>query len=66
MRKKDVFGKLRVLRKNIADEKGVAAFVIFPDTALKEMAKKVPVTNTQFLDIKGVGLKKLDDMGKIF
>jgi len=34
--------------------------VIFPDTSLREMARWRPQTEEQFLDISGVGQKKLE------
>ncbi|HEY1407229.1 MAG TPA: DNA helicase RecQ, partial [Spirochaetota bacterium] len=39
----DLFEKLKVLRKSIADEKGVPAYVIFSDKTLTEMASLLPV-----------------------
>lgn len=65
-RNNSLYEKLRVLRKTIADKKDAPAFVVFPDTALKEMARKKPKNSQEFLDIKGVGLKKLKDYGKEF
>mgnify|MGYP001488456449 CR=1 FL=1 len=61
-----LFENLRVLRKNIADSKGVKPYMVFPDSALKEMSNKKPKNHAHFLDIKGVGEKKLKDYGKDF
>ena len=55
-----IFEALRELRKEIADEKGVPAFVIFGDVSLQEMAKKLPITRKEFAEISGVGAKKLE------
>jgi RecQ family ATP-dependent DNA helicase len=61
-----LYDKLRELRKKISEEKKVPAFVIFGDVSLREMALKKPKTEKDFLGIKGVGKKKLEDYGGIF
>lgn len=62
----ELFTNLKSLRKELADKKGVAAYVIFPDTSLKEMSNKLPRSEKQFLDIKGVGELKLKKYGSEF
>jgi len=62
----ELFKKLKTLRKKIADKKNAPAFVVFPDTALKEMSKNLPKSDKQFLNIKGVGEKKLNEYGGEF
>lgn len=61
-----LFGQLRELRKRLADKRDVPAFVIFSDTALRQMAREYPKTGEEFTRISGVGQKKLKDFGKIF
>ena len=61
-----LFQHLRNLRKQIADEQRVPPYVIFPDTSLREMARWRPQTEEQFLDISGVGQKKLEAFYSIF
>ncbi len=61
-----LFEALRVLRKRLADERNVAAFVIFSDVALRDMARRYPATESEFKRISGVGEKKLKDFGGIF
>ncbi len=51
---------LRTLRKQLADEQGVPPYVIFPDTSLHAMAKKRPQSRSQFMEISGVGSRKLE------
>ena len=63
---KDLFEKLRALRKSLATEAGVPPFVIFGDVTLIEMAAKLPRTKEEFLEISGVGLKKLESFGEAF
>jgi ATP-dependent DNA helicase RecQ len=60
------FAMLRDLRKEIADKRGVPAFVIFGDASLHEMAYQQPQTKAQFSTITGVGQKKLTEYADIF
>jgi len=61
-----LFEKLRVLRKQIANQRNVPPFIIFGDVSLREMASRLPKNNEEFLDIKGVGQQKLNDLGDLF
>ncbi|MCX6761581.1 MAG: DNA helicase RecQ [Candidatus Moranbacteria bacterium] len=61
-----LFEQLRVLRKNLADQKGVPPFVIFSDVALQEMAYYFPGSKENFLQISGVGAMKLEQYGEKF
>ncbi len=63
---KEIFKELRGLRKELADERGVPAFVIFGDVALQEMAKQLPTTKEEFAKISGVGTKKLQQYADVF
>ena len=63
---KELFRKLRILRKDIADEKNVPAFVIFSDASLQEMAYYFPCNKESFLKINGVGETKLESFGNDF
>ncbi len=55
-----LFAFLRVLRKRLADEKGVPPYVVFPDSSLRAMARLRPQSNSQFARIPGVGSTKLN------
>ena len=61
-----LFAKLRGLRRTLADERNVPAYVIFSDVALREMARQNPITPAQFRRIPGVGEQKLKDFAKPF
>ena len=61
-----LFRRLKELRLAIARKRGVAAFMIFNDTALIEMADKKPRTEAEFLTVSGVGAKKAKDFSKLF
>ena len=57
---------LKALRKQLADARGVPAYVVFTDTTLQHMARFRPATPEHFLAISGVGLKKLQRYGDAF
>ncbi|MCK4554433.1 RecQ family ATP-dependent DNA helicase, partial [Candidatus Parcubacteria bacterium] len=61
-----LFDQLRLLRKKIADAKGVPPFVVFGDVALQQMAFYCPQTSENFSRISGVGEEKLARFGEIF
>ncbi len=61
-----LFYHLRNLRKHIADEQGVPPYVVFSDTALREMAQQRPQTREHFANISGVGSSKLEAYFTIF
>lgn len=50
-----LFNALRALRSQLAKEKDVPAFVIFSDATLMDMCEKMPSTDTEFLNVTGVG-----------
>ncbi|CAN5486505.1 ATP-dependent DNA helicase RecQ [soil metagenome] len=61
-----LFGRLRDLRKHIADARGVPAYIIFGDTTLREMARRYPQTKEAMRGISGVGDKKREEFGDEF
>jgi ATP-dependent DNA helicase RecQ len=61
-----LFDRLRALRRQLADERGVPAYIIFSDVSLREMARKYPTNSTEFRRIPGVGEQKLKDFGETF
>ena len=63
---REIFEKLRKLRKEIAVEQGVPPFVVFSDTSLVEMAALRPRNDGEMLDITGVGKYKLEHYGPRF
>jgi ATP-dependent DNA helicase RecQ len=62
----DLFESLRVLRREIAGARGVPAYIVFGDAALRDMARRRPVTEAEFLNVNGVGERKLKNFGKRF
>jgi ATP-dependent DNA helicase RecQ len=61
-----LYRELKVLRKQLADAKGVPAYVIFSDATLQQMARFQPGTEAEFLALSGVGPKKLMQYGEAF
>src|SRR6059036_960747 len=61
-----LFEQLRGLRRTLADERDVPAYVIFSDVTLREMARNYPATPTEFRRIPGVGEQKLKDFAEPF
>ena len=62
----DLFQVLRELRKGIADREGVPPYIVFGDAALAEMAAYRPEDETAFLQINGVGQRKMERYGEDF
>lgn len=61
-----LFELLRKKRKELADEKGIPPYTIFPDTTLMEMSYYFPQNDEHMMQIYGVGSAKLKRYGKIF
>jgi len=61
-----LFDRLRVLRRKLADERDVPAYVIFSDVSLREMARNYPATASEFRRIPGVGEQKFKDFAEPF
>ena len=59
-----LFECLRGLRRKLADERNVPAYVIFSDVSLREMARNYPTTAIEFRRIPGVGERKLKDFAE--
>ena len=61
-----LFEELRDLRRRLAAEREVPAYVIFSDVSLQEMAYYLPQSPEKFLRISGVGRRKLEQLGEPF
>jgi len=62
---KGLFEALRKLRTSIARKKGVPAYVVFGDAALRDMARRRPSTYVKLLEVKGIGEKKRRQYGDV-
>ena len=63
---KDLFARLRFLRKQIADKENIPPYIVFTDATLQEMAQYMPTSNIEMLQINGVGSIKLERFGQPF
>jgi ATP-dependent DNA helicase RecQ len=61
-----LFEQLRRLRKRLADERNLPAYIVFSDVALRQMARYYPAGPGEFMRISGVGEKKLAEYGAAF
>jgi ATP-dependent DNA helicase RecQ len=57
---------LRELRKKVAKKLGVPPFVVFQDPSLEDMALKYPISQSELINIHGVGEGKAKKYGKEF
>ncbi|MCZ6704784.1 MAG: RQC domain-containing protein, partial [Bacteroidetes bacterium] len=61
-----LFESIRTLRRTLAEERGVPAYILFNDATLRDMARVRPGSTVAFLNIRGVGDRKLADFGHRF
>jgi len=61
-----LFEELRTLRKSIAQEKGMPAYIIFHDATLKEMSVLKPKDGEEMMQIQGLGEAKFRNFGQQF
>ena len=62
----DMFLKLKTLRKKLADQRNLPAYIVFSDATLHQMARFRPLTIQEMMAISGVGPKKLETYGEDF
>src|SRR4030095_15371102 len=63
---KGLFEDLRQLRRARADGGAVPRYIIFGDATLRELARLRPSSAAAFATVRGVGQKKLEDLGPVF
>lgn len=63
---RELFDSLRDLRRELATEQSVPAYIVFGDATLRDLARRRPTTLDSFLEVHGVGKKKCDDYGQPF
>ncbi|HZL86295.1 MAG TPA: ATP-dependent DNA helicase RecQ [Candidatus Krumholzibacteria bacterium] len=62
----ELFERLRAVRKRIADEEGVPAYIVFSDAVLRGMVRAMPRTHAALLEVSGIGPVKLARYGDAF
>ncbi|HMN96912.1 MAG TPA: ATP-dependent DNA helicase RecQ [Phycisphaerales bacterium] len=63
---RDLFDRLRELRRAVAAARQVPPYVIFDDRTLRELARVRPSDMDRLATIRGVGRRKLEDLGPMF
>ena len=61
-----LLARLKQKRLSLAQNQGVPAFVIFPDTVLYQMVERKPTDRDEFLNLSGVGPVKMEKYGDNF
>jgi ATP-dependent DNA helicase RecQ len=62
----ELFERLRAERLAIARERGVPPYVICHDTTLRDLARRRPRSESQLLEVHGIGARKAADIGPRF
>jgi len=62
----DLLAALKALRLHLARQRGVPAYIIFPDRTLIDMVRYCPRTVDEFAQVSGVGAVKLRDFAEPF
>jgi ATP-dependent DNA helicase RecQ len=60
------FGRLRALRKEVAEKQKIPPYMIFGDVTLRDIVRKRPRNLDELLRVKGVGKTKRNTYGKMF
>ena len=63
---RELFERLRGLRKQLADAEGVPPYIVFSDAALRGMCVVLPRNDEEMLSVSGVGPAKLKRYGRAF
>lgn len=61
-----LFAELRKLRNKLAAEENVPSYIVFADSALRDMCVKLPTKYAEFLNVSGVGRRKADKYSEAF
>ncbi|HEX7101944.1 MAG TPA: DNA helicase RecQ [Nitrolancea sp.] len=62
----ELFERLRALRRRLAEEQRVPPFIIFSDVALIQIASDLPMDESAFRKVRGVGERKTAEYGQPF
>tara|TARA_R110002050_G_scaffold16019_2_gene49162 strand:- start:260399 stop:262507 length:2109 start_codon:yes stop_codon:yes gene_type:complete len=62
----ELYERLRTLRHKIALDEDIPAYLVFSDATLQEIENVRPITDSEFLEISGVGQRKLEVYGDLF
>jgi ATP-dependent DNA helicase RecQ len=59
-----VLDELKKWRRDIAAERNIPAYCVFHDSTLIGIANRLPKTEEELEEIKGIGRRKIEDYGK--
>lgn len=62
----ELFDRLRELRTSKAKEEGMPPYIIFTDKTIIDMCIKLPFTESEMLEVNGVGEHKYKKYGQLF
>lgn len=62
----ELFELLRQKRNEMALEENIPAYVIFSNATLRDMSRKKPTSEEDFLAVSGVGVVKMQRYGEVF
>jgi len=65
-KKDSLFERLRKLRHQISLDENIPAYLVFSDATLKEMERARPMCEADFLEVSGVGQRKMEVYGEDF
>ncbi|HEY0018353.1 MAG TPA: RecQ family ATP-dependent DNA helicase [Longimicrobium sp.] len=63
---REVYGRLRVLRSQLAKEQELPAYCVFADKTLVELAKRHPTSKDEMRRVPGIGPAKIEKYGDAF
>ena len=63
---KELFERLRRVRRKLAEERGLPAYFILHDAALRQMARDYPANEGELALVSGVGEKRAEEFGAVF
>jgi ATP-dependent DNA helicase RecQ len=58
-----IFEALRQWRRDAAAKLGIPAYLVYPDTTLKELSRQKPQTHAALLEVRGIGSAKARQFG---
>ena len=64
--KNELFESFRTLRREIATEFDIPAYIVFSDKTLVDLSKKLPQNREEMLDVHGIGEVKFERYGEKF
>ena len=62
----ELLSRLKELRRELSEAAGVPAYIVFSNATLTDMCIRQPLTAAEFLEVSGVGKKKLEMYGRAF